>query len=277
MAQASAVVDTAVGEAYEQHMVPGMFLRWTRLALQYAAPRPGESVLDLACGTGIGARLAAAVVGSRGRVSGVDIDPGVIEVAGQIVRGTPTTIEWHCANALDMPFADSTFDLCLCLQGLQFFPDRLAGFREIHRVLKPTGRLIATIWGPLESNKGHQAVVRALESQNVDASPAKRACSFSNTEDIKKIAASAGFVRIEVHTLNGDSEFSSMQSFLDGMTKGSPSTRHAVAGLPEAGRNRFDKDVREMLAPYLMDGLLAYPMQSHILCARVGNKSAPSA
>ena len=64
-----------------------------------------------------------------------------------------------------MPFADAEFDLCLCLQGLQFFPDRGAGFAEMRRVLKPGGRLVAGLWAALEFNKGHQAVVQALERQ----------------------------------------------------------------------------------------------------------------
>jgi SAM-dependent methyltransferase len=245
-----------------------MFLRWTRVALQYAAPQAGECVLDVACGTGIGARLAAAEAGPHGKVSGLDIDPGVIEVARRVARGTPARIDWHCANALAMPFHDGTFDLCLCLQGLQFFPDRLAGFAEIRRVLKPTGRLVATIWGPLEANKGHQALVQALERQKVDASPAKRACSFADPDEINETAAKAGFQKIEIRTHDGLSEFASVDSFLEGMTKGSPSTRHAVARLSEEGRNRFDEEVREMLSPYVAGGCLAYPMRSHILFAR---------
>lgn len=269
MAEASPAVDTAVGEAYEQHMVPGMFLRWAHVALRYAAPRQGESVLDVACGTGIGARLAAEAVAPSGKVIGLDIDPGVIAVARQVAGNAPTPVEWHAANALGMPFESGTFDLCLCLQGLQFFPDRLAGFAEIRRVLKPSGRLVATIWGPLESNKGHHAVVQALERQNVDAAAAKRACSFADAEDIKQTAGRAGFVDIELHTQDGASEFASIRSFLDGMTKGSPSTRHAVARLSNDQRKQFEDEVREALEPYVIDGTLAYPMRSHILSARL--------
>lgn len=145
-------IDTTVAEAYEQHMVPGMFRHWTELQVGLAAPKAGEHVLDVACGTGIGARLAAAHVGPTGRAVGIDIDPGVIELARQLSRGGETPMEWHCASALEMPLESDVFDLALCLQGLQFFPDRLKGFAEIRRVLKPSGRLVASFWGPLESN-----------------------------------------------------------------------------------------------------------------------------
>ena len=271
MAEASSSVDRGVGEAYERHMVPGMFFRWAHIAIEYAAPKPGESILDVACGTGIGARLAAKAAGDAAKVCGLDIDPGVIEVARDVARGSPGLMEWHCASALRMPFDADAFDLCLCLQGLQFLPDRVAGLTEIRRVLKPTGRLLATIWGPLESNKGHYAVVQALQQQGIDASPALRACSFADPHEIQQTAAKAGFQDIAVHTQDGLSEFASVDSFLHGMTRGSPSTRHAVARLSDEGRHRFEQAVREMLAPYASNGVLAYPMQTHFLSARAGS------
>lgn len=268
MSQTNPQIDTTAAEAYERFMVPGMFLRWTEYLIKLAAPQPGEHVLDAACGTGIGARLAAHAVGSTGKVAGLDIDPGVIEVARTLTQGAATPMAWHCASALKMPFKDGEFDLCLCLQGVQFFPDRVAGFAEFRRVLRPSGRLVASIWAPLEFNKGHYAVVQALERQKVDASGAKRACSFASADDIRETATQAGFTNIDLRTEDGVSHFESVQAFVDGMTIGSPSTRHAVALLPEDARNRFIKDVSTMLQPYLVGGELAYPMRTHILLAR---------
>ena len=268
MSQPKQPIDTTAAEAYERHMVPGMFLYWTELLVRIAAPQPGEHVLDIACGTGIGARLAAGALGSSGKVVGLDVDAGVVEVARRVAAQSGTPIEWHCANALEMPFEDASFDLCLCLQGLQFFPDRVAGLAEIRRVLKPSGRLVASIWGPLAFNKGHVAVVQALEAQNVDASSAKRACSFASPEEIRDTAARAGFTHIDLRTEDGVSQFASVQSFIDGMTIGSPSTRYAVARLTTSGRDLFEQDVRATLEPYVKGGRLAYPMRTHILVAR---------
>jgi len=268
MAQAPQPADTAVAQAYESHMVPGMFMHWAEFVVGLAAPQPGEQVLDVACGTGIGARVVARAVGPTGKVAGVDIDPGVIELARGLARGAGTPVEWHCASALGMPFDDGAFDLCLCLQGLQFLPDRPAGMAEMRRLLKPSGRLAASIWGPLDCNRGHYAVVRALEDQGVDASAAKRACSFSDPEAIREAAAGAGFSRIQLRTEDGVSHFRSLESFISGMTVGSPSTRHAVALLSESGRDRFVKQVQEMLEPYVTGGELQYPMRTHILLAQ---------
>lgn len=268
MSQLNLAIDTTVAQAYERHMVPGMFAHWAEFVVSLVAPQLGQHVLDVACGTGIGARVAARAVGSTGKVVGVDIDPGVIEVARGLAQGADTPIEWHCASALKMPFQDATFDLCLCLQGLQFLPDRPAGLVEIRRLLKPSGRLAASIWGPLDYNKGHHAVVQALEAQGVDASAAKRACSFSDPESIREAAARAGFSRIQLRTEDGVSHFRSLESFLSGMTVGSPSTRHAVALLSESGRDEFVKQVKVMLEPYVTSGELQYPMRTHVLLAQ---------
>lgn len=91
---------------------------------------------------------------------------------------------------------------------------------------------------------------------------------FADTDDICGTAAQAGFTDVEVHTEDGVSRFASVQAFLDGMTIGSPSTRHAVALLPEDGRARFIEDVSAALAPYVAGSELAYPMRTHILIAR---------
>lgn len=267
MSQTNPHIDTTAAEAYERFMVPGLFLGWTERLINLAAPRPGEHVLDVACGTGIGARLAAIRTGSSGQVAGLDIDPGVIEVARRVAQSSATQVEWHCASALKMPFKDGEFDLCLCLQGVQFFPDRIAGLAEIRRVLRPSGRLVASIWGPLEFNEGHRVVVEALESQKVDACGAKRACSFANVDDIRDTAARAGFSNVDLHTEEGVSHFESIQAFIDGMTIGA-STRHAVALLSDEGRARFVRDVRSMLKPFLVGVELAYPTRTNVLFAR---------
>ena len=106
--------------------------------------QPGERVLDLACGTGVVARLAAQRVGPGGSVAGQDLNPGMLAVA----RSTAAPIEWHESDAQAMPFSDHAFDVALCQLGLQFFGDRAAALREVRRVLVPGGRLVANVPGP---------------------------------------------------------------------------------------------------------------------------------
>ena len=68
MPQGNQAVDTTAGESYEKHIVPGMFVVWAEYAVKWAAPQAGAHVLDVACGTGIGARVAARAVGRSGKI-----------------------------------------------------------------------------------------------------------------------------------------------------------------------------------------------------------------
>lgn len=102
------------------YLVPAITTLWAADLVDRAAPLSGERVLDVACGTGVVARLAAVCMGS-GQLVGLDINTGMLAVARSLPRGARPRIEWHEGSALEMPFPDATFDLVLCQLGLQFF------------------------------------------------------------------------------------------------------------------------------------------------------------
>ena len=260
-------IDTTAAEAYEAHLVPAIFRPWAEVVVGLAAPKPGEHVLDVACGTGIGARIAAEAVAPNGKVVGLDIDPGMVKIARRSAVQSGATTEWYCGSAIEMPFANETFDLCLCLQGLQFFPDRAQGFSELRWVLRPTGRLVASIWWPIEHNKGNYDLAQALERQNVDAAAVKRPFSFGDAEEIRKVATQAGFKSVEIQTEERLSRFPSVEGFIDSLASGGPASRHALAQLPDEGRQDLVKDVKEILEPYVKENELNFPMRTHVVIA----------
>lgn len=106
--------------------------------------RPGEAVLDLGCGAGFDAFVAAQLVGPRGRVVGIDMSPEMIGVAeaGRAEGGSPQ-VEFQVAQAEALPFSDASFDVALSNGVLNLIPDKAAALREIFRVLHPGGRLQA--------------------------------------------------------------------------------------------------------------------------------------
>ena len=119
-------------EVYERELVPAVFGVWAPILVELAQPRPGERVVDVACGTGIVARIAATSVGPTGAVVGVDLNPGMLSVARSVV---PTgSIQWQEASADKLPFPDGSFNVVYCQLGLQFFADRAAALREMRRV-----------------------------------------------------------------------------------------------------------------------------------------------
>lgn len=126
-------------EHYERYIVPTIFIPWSTDLLERAALQPGERVLDVACGTGVVARHAAQQVGSDGTVTGLDLNPVMLEVARTQAASSDAVVEWHQGDAGALPFDDAAFDVVLCQQGLQFFPDKVKALREMHRVLVPGG------------------------------------------------------------------------------------------------------------------------------------------
>ena len=149
-------------ESYERY-VRLLMEPWVHCLVDVAALQTAEHVLDVACGTGFVARLAAARVGVKGRVVGLDLNTSMIEAARTASgRDAATTIEWRTGDAAALPFEDSIFDVVLCQQGVQFFPDRVRALREMRRVLRPEGRLAFTVWRAIGDTPYLEALTDAL-------------------------------------------------------------------------------------------------------------------
>ena len=113
--------DTRAG-IYERFLVPAIFTDWAYLLIDAAGVEPGQRILDVACGTGIVARLVAERLDGSGEVSGVDLNKSMIKVA----RSLSPDIDWEQANVTDMPFNEEHYDAVLCQASLLFFPDQVA-------------------------------------------------------------------------------------------------------------------------------------------------------
>jgi ubiquinone/menaquinone biosynthesis C-methylase UbiE len=155
-------LDGSAPELYQRYLVPAMTAMWAADLADRAALRPGERVLDVACGTGVVARVAAERVGSTGRVAGLDVNPGMLAVARSLPAVTGASIEWVEAGVLALPFPDGAFDVVLCQLGCSSFRAALA-LREIRRVLAADGRLALNVFGPIEHNPATHALADALD------------------------------------------------------------------------------------------------------------------
>jgi ubiquinone/menaquinone biosynthesis C-methylase UbiE len=111
--------------AYERYLVPAIFGPWARHVVDAHPPAPARRVLDVACGTGIGARSAAALVEQGGLVLGIDVDEEMLSVARTgAERLDGARIEWLRADALNLPFQAGKFDYLLCLVAARLLPYR---------------------------------------------------------------------------------------------------------------------------------------------------------
>jgi len=268
MRQDAKPLDTTAAEAYEKFLVPTLNGPQAIEAVDIASPRPGERVLDVACGTGVAVRLALPRVAPGGSVSGLDFDPAMIAVARSIVRSSnDVALEWHCASALEMPFESSMFDIALCLQGLQFLPDCTVGLAEMRRVMKPGGRLVAIVWNGLEHCKGQNAIVQALKRRNLDAAPMLKALSMGDAGKLQKHARDAGFREVSVRAASTSALFPSARHFVEALAAGGPASRHALSKVPEDQRAAFHNEISSALRQYEHNGGIAIPLGYLVLTA----------
>jgi len=114
-------------------------------AVAVAAPQPGERVVDVGCGTGNAALLAAA---TGARVTGVDPATRLLEVARQRAADDGLDVEFLPGDAAALPLPDASADLILSVFGVIFAPDPAAAIAEMARVLAPAGRIVITSWLP---------------------------------------------------------------------------------------------------------------------------------
>ena len=184
-------------ENYERYFVPAIGEPLARDLIERAALRPGERVLDVACGTGIVARLAAEQVGVTGTVAGLDMNPGML-AAARAVTPPETSIDWHHAGAEAMPLPDDAFDVVLCQMGLQFMAAKPAALSEMRRVLAPGGRIILNTPGPTPPAMAVMAEALAAQVSREAAGFVHAVFSLHDVAALRGLLEAAGFTDVVV-------------------------------------------------------------------------------
>lgn len=253
-------------ENYERYFVPSIGRPVAGDLVDAASLRPGERVLDVACGTGIVARLAAERVGPPGAVAGLDLNPGMLAVARQVALPEPS-IAWHEASAEAMPLADEGFDVVLCGMGLQFFSDRRAGLREMRRVLAPGGRLLANLPGPAPPPLEAMAEALARHVSPESASFVHAVFSLHDADEIRALATDAGFGDVGVQSAPVALRLPPPEDFLWQYVHSTPVAAR-VAQVDEERREALERDFSERCRDFVKDGALAGAVRMTTLTAR---------
>jgi ubiquinone/menaquinone biosynthesis C-methylase UbiE len=150
----------SIPQIYERLMVPLIFAPYARdLAARIAQVRP-RRLLETAAGTGIVTRALAAQLPADISLTATDLNEPMLAEAKAALPDP--RVEWRQADALALPFDDSSFDVVACQFGAMFFPDRVKGYAEARRVLAPGGRLFFNVWDRIEDNEFTDTVTQAL-------------------------------------------------------------------------------------------------------------------
>lgn len=229
-------------ETYEGFMVPFRFRPWANELVDRVALQSGTRLLDIACGTGIVARVAAQRLQGSGMVVGIDLNPAMIEVAARAAADEGVSIDWHTGNAESLPFADESFDLVTIQQALQFFPNQPAALRECLRVLVPGGTLLVGIWSTLEKQGIQQHYAEAIARVTGTASMHTPYGTVTDAS-LRDLFAGVGFSDIEIDEVTIDLTFDDPASFAAQMVESTSAGVPAMHGRSDEERAALSAEI----------------------------------
>ena len=254
-------------ELYEHLLVGPLFRPWAELVLDRVRLAPGDRVLDIACGTGIVARLAKERLGAGGTVVGVDVSAPMLEVARTIEPG----VDWREGNASALPIrAGETFDVVVCQQGIQFFPEQEAAAREMRRALASGGRLAVSAWRPNAEIPFFHDLQQVAERHLGPIVDPRHGAGDAGA--IERLLAVAGFRDVRVETLSLTTRFVDGAVFISMNTMALVGMRAQGASLADEERARVVETIVDESAavmPSYGDGkAIAFEMATNFATAR---------
>jgi SAM-dependent methyltransferase len=253
-------------EVYESSFVPALFAGWAAHLVGAAGVAPGQAVLDVACGTGIVARTAADRMGGRGRVVGLDVNQGMLTVAGRL----RPDIEWRQGDAADLPFEDGSFDAVLCQSALMFFPDRAGALREMARVATPGGAVAVQVWDRLEAQAGYGAMYEAF-AEHLGPEGMELESSYWSLGDLdlmRSLFEAAGLRVTGARTRQSTVPFASATEAVTTEIEATPLAQR----IDPAAHRRLVAAASEAMRPFELDGgRVELPISGHLI---TGTRSA---
>ncbi len=204
-------VVASAADVYEEFFVPALFGAWPDRVLDAGGVAEGNRVLDVACGTGILARVARKRVGERGQVVGLDPNPGMLAVARRLEQG----IEWRQGSAEKLPFGDAFFDRVVSQFGMMFFTDARSAVSEMSRVLAPGGSVAIAVWASLEDTPGYLAMAGLLADLFDDntAAALRAPYSLGHPDLVRKLMIES-FPDVSVERHDGVARFESIDAWV---------------------------------------------------------------
>lgn len=214
----------SIPDVYDRHLVPLIFEVPARdLANRLLRSGP-ERVLETAAGTGVLTRALASALPASAQIVATDLNQAMLDYAAAKQPGQ-RQITWRQADALALPFADHSFDAVACQFGAMFFPDKVKGFREARRVLKPGGTFGFNVWDRITENEFADVVTQALAAvfpHDPPAFMARTPHGYHDPMQIRQHLSDAGFKAIAVETLAATSRAASARDVAIAYCQGTP-------------------------------------------------------
>lgn len=218
------------------------------LLLRMAQLRPGERVLDVACGTGLVTFEAARLVGPGGAVTGTDLSDRMVELAAARAAAEGVGhVDFARMDAEQLDLADATFDAALSALGILYCPDPLQACREMHRVLRPGGRAVVAVWG--ERRRCGWAEVFPIVESRVRSEVCPLFFQLGTGDSLRLTLIEAGFTDVAAERIPTELLYPSAEDALGAAFAGGP-VALAYSRFDEETRDSAHQAYLESIAPF---------------------------
>ncbi len=222
-------------EMYERWLVAPLFRPWAELTLDEVNLASGDRLLDIACGTGIVARVAKERLGEGAYIVGIDVSPDMLAVA----RRAAPNIDWRQGNAAALPLQEGEqFNVVVCQQGLQFFPDKPAAVAQMRRALMPGGRLAISTWRSDDEIPFFRELRRIAERHLGPIADQRH--SFGDAAQLEAVLRDAGFGEGRSKTISRIMHFEANTWLLRGNAM-------ALVGMSAAGKSMDEQERKRVV------------------------------
>ena len=258
----------SIPEIYERYLVPLIFQSYARdLAARVAMVDP-KDVLETAAGTGVLTRAITSRLPAHVRIVATDLNQPMLNHAKSL-QSHDDRIEWKQADALALPFEDQTFDVVACQFGVMFFPDKVAGYKEARRVLKPGGRFLLNVWDRISENEFADVVTEALATIFPQDPPRFMTRTPHCYHDVKKIGeelTAAGLADFSIDTVDHKSRASSPRDPAIAYCQGTP-LRNEIEARDASRLEEATRAAADALARRFGNGPVEGRIRAHMVTA----------
>jgi len=262
-------LDLDAAKRYQEIPVPTILGPAAHALVDKARLYPDTKVLDVGCGTGAATRYAAKLIGPNGKVAGVDINAGMIEVAKSLSVNQEMPIEWYENSAFELPFAENTYDVALSAQTIQFLDDRVTALKEMQRVLRFKGQLAISTWSDVSNNPYFEALMRAFSHHIGAETAAGLGSAFTLTEpsEIEELLLEARFQTIEIEFCELNLKMPEIRKFTTKHISATPMSPSFLAA-PESTQKDLVEEVANQLVSYQTKSGATVPFRILVAQAR---------
>lgn len=268
MPESDKVFAGSIPEVYDTYLVPLIFEVYAADLAGHVADLSPASVLETAAGSGVVTRALMPKLSSEARYVVTDLNQPMLDHAAKR-QGSDDRITWQQADAMNLPFDDASFDAVCCQFGVMFFPDRVAGYEEALRVLRPGGSFLFNAWDRIEANEFANVVTEAAAKIFPNDPPrflARTPHGYHDVELIWDELSNAGFSRISIVTLKETSHAPSSRNPAIAYCEGTP-LRNEIEERDARLLNFVTDRATKMIAERYGAGPVSGKIQGHVIVA----------